>query len=203
MMHLILENPIGWREFINKYTPAQPPFNMMLNIQEAMEILPLREYYAKMYDGSPLNTLEGNLEFAASLNDPAILGARYRALLNEKTSVGDEIINNFPALIENYGNTSDVNVLFAEVLEKVGQRGLSLLAKCALNKAKQNLSLEEIDEIIALNFIMSLSHEQIAKFIGLLPEEIRLEINIQVALTMSNNGVQGLCSTVGAGIKRR
>ena len=71
------------------------------------------------------------------MTDPVFLKNRFESVMEGEFSVGDDLANNFPELIRNYGNGMDLPALWGNVINGLGQRGISALATAALNKAKR------------------------------------------------------------------
>jgi hypothetical protein len=164
---------MGWKQFNQKYLLQGPTGKDYLDMSSASEIYPFRKFIEDQFNSKPYKTAKDALMVTKALVDPPSMRQRYQMLIDEKIPVGDELINAFPELINNYGNDSDVYSLWGDVVNSVAKRGVSALTRIGLNKAMQELSINEVNEIISANFILNLDNEALVKFLDLLPAEQR------------------------------
>ena len=167
------KEPIGWKQFNQKYLLQGPTGKDFIDMSSASEIYPFRKFVEDQFNSKPYKTAKDALMVSKALVDPPSMRQRYQMLIDERIPVSDELINAFPELMNNYGNDSDVYSLWGDVVNVVGARGISALTRIGLNKAMQELPINEVNEIISANFILNLDNAALVKFLDLLPTEQR------------------------------
>jgi len=187
-------NPIDWLTFVNTYIPSSNPGSDFLDMKSASEVYPLRKFIADQYNSKPFKTLQDTLTIAKAINDPQSMRQRYQMLIDERIPISDEVINNFPELVENYGNNSDIYTLWGNVINTVGARGLSAMARVGLSKAMQELSINEVNELLSANFVLNLDNAALVNLINMIPttetDDGRTKVDYKAAEILLLKGIQ-------------
>jgi hypothetical protein len=171
---------LDYVSFINKYmiSGTRLSSNGYFDRTSAQDIYPFRKFVADQFETKMLKTREEVEAEQDILTDTMAMRSRYESLITEEFGISDPIMNNLPDLIKTQGNASDLNSFWSGIINGIGKRGMSSLARVALNKAQENLDIDLNNSIMSTSFVMNLSNADLVRFIDKIPPQEDLQRDI-------------------------
>jgi len=171
---------LNYQSFINKYMSNVQSYsqNGYVDRVSAQDIYPFRKYFSEQFETKVLKTQSEVQREEELMTDMVMMKDRYQNLIKEQISVNDPISNSFPDLVKSTGTESDIEFFWQNVVNGMGKRGISSLARVALNKAQENLGVDLNNSIISESFVMNLNNADLANFIRKIPTQAELQENI-------------------------